>query len=51
MITPFDFVPPAHIAALENELARWAAAHQHSIGLISQDDGTDSLSFSCRKNG
>lgn len=41
MTTPFDFVPPAHIAVLENELARWAATHQLSIGLIAQDDGTN----------
>ena len=41
MTTPFDFAPPAHIATLERELARWADAHQLAIGLIAQDDGTD----------
>ena len=41
MTTPSDFAPPAHIAALERELARWADAHQLAIGLIAQDDGTD----------
>ena len=39
MTTPFDFAPPAHIATLERELARWAEAHQLTIGLIGQDDG------------
>ena len=39
MTTPFDFAPPAHIATLERELARWADAHQLTIGLIGQDDG------------
>ena len=41
MTTLFDFASPAHIAALERELARWADAHQLAIGLIAQDDGTD----------
>ena len=41
MTTPFDFAPPAHIATLERELARWAEAHQLTIGLIGQDDGAD----------